>query len=153
MSKVTMDPCASGGSSSSTHSKSSSFCCQACLRPGADQSSKAAFAKTCFLLLKIRLVHINRAKSKNAFEHVLAESILFIVCAKTCSNILLLFARLVCASHIFNKRKHVLAKAALLDWSAPGLRARLGWPLRTKACHARYDRLYRAPQKKNTDNS
>ena len=32
----------------------------------------------------------------------------------------------MCASHIFNKRKHVLAKAllpkaALLDWSAPGL--------------------------------
>ena len=43
------------------------------LRPGADQSSKAAFGKTCFLLLKIRLEHINRAKSKNAFEHVLAR--------------------------------------------------------------------------------
>ena len=48
------------------------------LRPGADQSSKAAFgksafAKTCFLLLKIRLAHTNLAKSKNAFEHVLAR--------------------------------------------------------------------------------
>ena len=48
------------------------------LRPGADQSSKAAFgksafAKTCFLLLKKRLAHSNRAKSKNAFEHVLAQ--------------------------------------------------------------------------------
>ena len=124
------------------------------LRPGADQSSKAAFGKsafaqTCFLLLKIRLVHINRAKSKNAFEHalarfshgrlarwrkrkscdvgeareglenelwhrcsneppmVLAESILLVACAKTCSKVLLLFVRLVCASHTFNKRKHV----------------------------------------------
>ena len=53
------------------------------LRPGADQSSKAAFgksafAKTCFLLLTIRLAHINRAKSKNGFEHVLAESILLV---------------------------------------------------------------------------
>ena len=53
------------------------------LRPGADQSSKAAFdksafAKACFLLLKIRLAHINRAKSKNAFEHVLAESIFLV---------------------------------------------------------------------------
>ena len=49
------------------------------VRPGADQSSKAAFgksafAKTCFLLLKIPLAHINRAKSKNAFEYVLARS-------------------------------------------------------------------------------
>ena len=47
--------------------------------------------------------------------------------AKTCSKAFLLFARLMCASRIFNKRKHVLAKAllpkaALLDWSAPGLR-------------------------------
>ena len=87
------------------------------LRPGADQSSKAAFskhafAKTCFLLLKIRPAHINRAKSKNAFEHILtllAESILLVARAKTCSKVLLLFARLVSASHIFNKRKHVRA--------------------------------------------
>ena len=46
--------------------------------------------------------------------------------AKTCTKAFLLFAWLMCASHIFNKRKHVLAKAllpkaALLDWSAPGL--------------------------------
>ena len=48
------------------------------LTPGADQSSKAAFGKsaftkTFFLLLKIRLPHINRTKSKNAFEHFLAR--------------------------------------------------------------------------------
>ena len=46
---------------------------------------------------------------------------------KTCQNMLEgLFARLMCACRIFNKRKHVLAKAllpkaALLDSSAPGL--------------------------------
>ena len=88
-----------------------------CLRPAADESSKAAFgksasAKTCFLLLKIRLAHINRAKSKNGFEHVLARCSrkhLLVARAKTCSKVLLLFARLVCASHIFNKRKHVRA--------------------------------------------
>ena len=43
------------------------------------------------------------------FWHVLAESILLVARAKTSSKILLLFARLVCASHIFNKRKHVRA--------------------------------------------
>ena len=37
------------------------------------------------------------------------ESILLVARAKTCSKVLLLFARLVCASHIFNKRKHVRA--------------------------------------------
>ena len=70
------------------------------------------------------MVHTNLAKSKNAFEHVLAESTMLVACAKTCSKVLLLFARLVCASHIFKKEstfEHVLAKAALLDWSAPGL--------------------------------
>ena len=60
------------------------------VRPGADQSSKAAFgkrafAKMCFLLSKIRLVHINWAKSKNSLEHVLAESILLVARAKMCS--------------------------------------------------------------------
>ena len=48
------------------------------VRPGADLCSKAAFgksafAKTNFLLLKIRLAHTNLAKSKNAFEHVLTH--------------------------------------------------------------------------------
>ena len=46
--------------------------------------------------------------------------------AKKCSEEFLLFARLICASRIFNKTKHVLAKvllpkAALLDWYVPGL--------------------------------
>ena len=77
-----------------------------CLRPGADQSSKvafgkSAFAKTCFLLLKIRLAHINRAKSKKAFEHVLARfSRKHFVCC-TCQNVL---------ENTF---------AFLLDWCAP----------------------------------
>ena len=60
------------------------------VRPGADQSSKAAFgksafAKTCCVLLKIRLAHINQANSKNAFEQVLAESILLVARAEMCS--------------------------------------------------------------------
>ena len=47
--------------------------------------------------------------------------------AKSARKHFCFFARLMCASRIFNKRKHVLAKAllpkaALLDWSAPGLR-------------------------------
>ena len=95
------------------------------LRPAADQSSKAAFgkiafAKTCFLLLKIRLAHINRAKSKNAFENVvalLAGSILLAARAKTCSKVLLLFARLVCASHIFSKRKHDRARCSKIAFT------------------------------------
>ena len=87
------------------------------VRPGADQSSKAAFgksalAKTCFLLLKIRLAHIKSKKQKcfrARFGTFLPESILLIARAKTCSKVLLLFARLVCASQIFNKRSHVRA--------------------------------------------
>ena len=49
------------------------------------------------------------SKKKNAFENVLAESILLVARAKACSKVLLLFAPLVCASHIFTKRKHVRA--------------------------------------------
>ena len=63
------------------------------LRPGADQSSKAAFgksafAKTCFLLLKIWLAHTNRAKSKSTFEHVLARATSKMFSSKTCQNVL-----------------------------------------------------------------
>ena len=63
------------------------------LRPGADQSSKAAFgksafAKTYFLLLKIRLAHISRAKSKNAFEHVLTRFSRKHFARCTCQNVL-----------------------------------------------------------------
>ena len=47
--------------------------------------------------------------SKNAFEHVLAESTLLVARAKMYSKVPLLFARLVCATHIFNKTKHVRA--------------------------------------------
>ena len=89
-----------------------------CLRPGTDQSSKAAFdksafARTCFLLLKIRLVHINRAKSTNAFEHVLAHFSRKNFARCTCQNVFestFAFVRLACASHIFNKRKQVRAR-------------------------------------------
>ena len=68
------------------HWKVPTYLCSECsycsvIRPGADQSSKDA----------------------------LAESILLVARAKTCSKVLLLFARFVCASHIFNKRKHVRA--------------------------------------------
>ena len=45
---------------------------------------------------------------------------------RTCSKAFLLFARLMYSSRMFNKRKQVLAKAhlpkaALLEWSEPGL--------------------------------
>ena len=87
------------------------------LRPGADQSSKAAFgksafAKTSFILLKIRLAHINRAKSKNAFEHILARSSRKHFARYTCQNVLestFGFCSIGVTSHIFNKRKHVRA--------------------------------------------
>ena len=73
--------------------------------------SKSAFAKTCFVLLKIRLAHQSSKKQKcfRARFGMLAESILLVALAETCSKLLLLFARLVCTSHIFNKRKHVRA--------------------------------------------
>ena len=82
-------------------------------------------ARTWFLLLKIWLALTNRTKSKTTFEHVLAcatSKMLSAKSAKMLSKAFLLFARLMCTSRIFNKRKHVLAKAALLDCSAPGLR-------------------------------
>ena len=75
---------------------------------GAHQSSKKQkYFRACF----------GTCNEENAF---------FLKRAKMCSKAFLLFARLMCGSRIFNKRKHVLAeallpKAALLDWSAPGL--------------------------------
>ena len=85
-------------------------------------------ARTCFLLLKIWLAHTNRAKVlSSTFWHVQRAKCFLLKRVKTCSKAFLLFARLMCVSCIFNKRKHVLAKAllpkaSLLDWSAPGLR-------------------------------
>ena len=114
------------------------------LRPGADQSSKAAFAKTCFLLLKIRLAHTNRAKSKNAFEHIFSRKH-FARC--TCQNVFesaFAFCSIGVAPVISLTKEamfeHVLAKAllskaALLDWSAPGLSGDL-----TKM-HSRFKKL------------
>ena len=45
----------------------------------------------------------------STFWHVLAERTWLVVRTKTCSKVFLLFARLVCANHIFNKRKLVRA--------------------------------------------
>ena len=89
------------------------------LSPGTDQSSKPAFGKsafaiTCFLLLKIELVHINRAKSKNAFEHVLARFSREHFARCTCQNVFestFAFCK-ICVRQsfiIFNKRKHIRA--------------------------------------------
>ena len=57
------------------------------------------------------------------------ENAFFMKRAKMCSKAFLFFVRLMCPTRIFNKRKRVLAKAllpkaALLDWSAPGLNSR-----------------------------
>ena len=88
------------------------------LRPGADQSSKAAFgkstfAKTCFLLLRIRLAHINRAKSKNAFEHILArfgkKAFSSLHVPKRARKYLCFFLGWLCTSHFYNKIKQVRA--------------------------------------------
>ena len=108
------------------------------LRPGANQSSiaafgKSAFAKTRFVLLKIRLEHINRAKSKNVFEHVLARFSRKHFARYTCQNVLestFAFCSIGVRQSLSLTKgstfEHVLAKtplpkAALLDWSAPGL--------------------------------
>ena len=60
----------------------------------------------------------------STFWHVLAECILLVAHAKTCSKVLLLL--LYWCSPVISLTKestfeHVLAEAALLDWSAPGL--------------------------------
>ena len=65
------------------------------IRPGADQSSKAAFgksafAKTCFLSLTYDWRTSMEQKAKmlsSTFWHVLAKSILLVARAKTCSKI------------------------------------------------------------------
>ena len=77
------------------------------------------------------MAHTNLATSKNAFEHVLAENILLVALGQTIAfcvaNMLCLKANLLGAKALFSKVNLVLAKAllqkaALLDWSAPGLR-------------------------------
>ena len=111
------------------------------LRPGADQSSKAAFgkcafAKTCFLLLKIRHgAHQSSKKAKmlsSTFWHVLAGSILLVALGQTIAfgeaKKLRLKANLLRAKAFLPKvnlllAKALLQKAALLDRSAPGLKA------------------------------
>ena len=66
------------------------------------------------------MAHTNLAKSKNAFEHVLAESILLVALGQTiafCEAKMFFLSKSKSASS-----KCAFAKAALLDWSAPGLR-------------------------------
>ena len=113
------------------------------LRPGAHQSSKAAFgksafAKTCFLLLKIRHGAYQSSKKQKCFRarfgtfwHVLAESILLVALGQTIAfyeaKILRLKANLLREKALLPKvnlllAKALLQKAALLDWCAPGLR-------------------------------
>ena len=79
------------------------------------------------------MTHTNIVKSKNAFEHVLAESILLAALGQTnafCeAKMLYLKANLLRAKAILPKvnvllAKALLQKAALLDWSAPGLKSR-----------------------------
>ena len=76
------------------------------------------------------MAHTNLAKSKNAFEHILAESILLVALAQTIAfceaKMLCLKANLLRAKALFPKvnlllAKALLQKAACLDWSAPGL--------------------------------
>ena len=103
------------------------------LRPGTDQSRKAAFgksafAKTCFLLLKIRLVHINWAKILLSTFYQKALCSLHV---PKCTRKYLCFLLDWCVPVISLTKQstfeHVLAKvllpkAAFLDWSVPGLR-------------------------------
>ena len=111
------------------------------LRLGADQSSKYAFGKNAFVKTCSNLLYIvidmtgahQSSKKQKYFRARFGtcneENAFFLKRAKMCSKAFLLFAWLMCASRIFNKRKHILAKAllpkaALPDWSAPSLRAR-----------------------------
>ena len=79
------------------------------------------------------MAHTNLAKSKNAFEYVLAllrESILLVALGQTIAfceaKMFCLKANLLRAKALLPKvnlllAKALLQKAALLDWSAPGL--------------------------------
>ena len=68
------------------------------------------------------MAHTNLAKAKmlsNTFWHVLAESILLVALGQT---IAFCEAKLLCLKENLLRAKALLQKAALLDWSAPGLR-------------------------------
>ena len=120
--------------------ESSSLCMT--LRPGADQSSKAAFCKSAFAKSKLTFGKSAFARSRFAFRQSIFASQKAMVwpsatskmlSAKMCQNLPKRAQKHFCflldwcaPCHIFNKRKHVLAKtllpkAALLDWCAPGL--------------------------------
>ena len=80
------------------------------------------------------MAHTNLAKSKNAFEHVLAESILLVALGQTIAfgeaKMVRLKANLLREKALLPKvnlflAKALLQKATLLDWSAPGL---IGYP-------------------------
>ena len=127
------------------------------LRPGADQSSKAAFCKSAFAKCKLTFGKSAFSRSRFAFRQSIFASQKAIVwpsatnkilSAKTCQNVLVnIFCSLLdcCAPcGIFNKRKHVLAKAPLqkadlLDWSASGLRY-LSWK-----CRIEREKFYPGP--------
>ena len=83
------------------------------------------------------MAHTNLAKIKNAFEHVLAESILLAALGQTIAfcetKMLCLKANLLRAKALLPKVNLLLAeallqKAALLDWCAPGLSVMGGSP-------------------------
>ena len=79
------------------------------LRPGADQSSKAAFCKSTFAKSQLTFGKIAFARSRFAFRQSIFASqkqwsgqvqrakYFLLKCAKACSKAFLLFARLVCA--------------------------------------------------------
>ena len=76
------------------------------------------------------MAHTNLAKSKNAFEHILAESILLVALGQTIAfceaKMFCLKANLLQAKALLPKvnlllAKALLQKAALLDWCVPGL--------------------------------
>ena len=76
------------------------------------------------------MAHTNLAKSKNAFDHVLAENNLLVALGQTIAfceaKMLCLKANLFRVKALLPKvnlllAKALLKKAALLDWSAPGL--------------------------------
>ena len=89
--------------------------------------AKALLLKRAFFCTTWRTPIEQKAKVlSSTFWHVQLAKCFLVKRAKMCSKAFLLFARLMCASRIFNKRKHVLAKtlfpkATLLDWSAPVL--------------------------------
>ena len=108
------------------------------VRPGADQPSKAAFGKSAFaksklsfgkaLLLEADLI-LDRASllHRKQWSGQVQRAKCFLL--KRARKHFCFLLDWCAPCRLFNKRKHVLAKAllpkaALLDWSAPSLRSR-----------------------------